>query len=140
EEASLAEAIRLDTLQKEEVAKQVHLDSLLAQRIVEEEELNEQQKKRRAQVQFEAQHYTDEDWDLIRAKIKANTELSKSMLGSDLQGEDFAKKMVDLVNQRKKHFAEERARAKRNKPEDIYDELFEESGDMEVISAEEFEF
>ncbi|GJR34758.1 hypothetical protein Tco_1210442 [Tanacetum coccineum] len=31
EEASLAEAIRLDTLEKEEEAKQVHLDSLLAQ-------------------------------------------------------------------------------------------------------------
>ncbi|GKC10756.1 hypothetical protein Tco_1007538, partial [Tanacetum coccineum] len=110
EEASLAEAIRLDTEQREEVAKQVHLDSLLAQRIAEEEELNEQQKKRKAQVQFEAQHYTN------RAKLEANAELSKSMLGSELQGEDFAKKMVDLVNQRKKYFAEERARAKRNKP------------------------
>ncbi|GJQ94540.1 hypothetical protein Tco_0005679 [Tanacetum coccineum] len=87
EEASLAEAIRLDTLQKEEVAKQVHLDSLLAQRIAEEEELNEQQKKRKAQVQFEAQHYTNKDWDLIRVK-----ELKK------------------------KYFAEERAKAKRNKP------------------------
>ncbi|GJR97881.1 hypothetical protein Tco_0270055, partial [Tanacetum coccineum] len=116
EEASLAEAIRLDSLQKEEEAKQINLDSLLAQRIAEEEELNEQQKKRKAQVQFEAQHYTNEDWDLIRAKIEANAELSKSMLGSELQGEDFAKKMVDLVNQRKKYFAEERARAKRNKP------------------------
>ncbi|GJW34296.1 hypothetical protein Tco_0054328 [Tanacetum coccineum] len=82
EEASLAEAIRLDTVQKEKVAKQ---------------------------------HYTDEDWDLIRAKIEANAELSKSMLGSDLQGEDFEKKMVDLVNQRKKYFTKERARAKRNK-------------------------
>ncbi|GJT42772.1 hypothetical protein Tco_0951487 [Tanacetum coccineum] len=88
EEASLAEAIRLDSLEKEEKAKQVHLDSLLAQRIAEEEELNEQQKQRKAQ----------------------------SVLGSDLQGEDFANKMVELVNQRKKHFAEERARAKRNKP------------------------
>ncbi|GKE76247.1 hypothetical protein Tco_1542367 [Tanacetum coccineum] len=78
EEASLAEAIRLDTLEKEEEAKQVHLDSLLAQRLAEEEELNEQQKQRRAQVQFEAQHYTDEDWDLIRAKIEANAELSKT--------------------------------------------------------------
>ncbi|GJU13106.1 hypothetical protein Tco_1135502 [Tanacetum coccineum] len=97
-------------------AKQIHLDSLLAQRIAEDEELNEQQKKRKAQVQFEAQHYTNEDWDLIRAKIETNAELSKSMLGSELQGEDFAKKMVDLVNQRKKYFAEERARAKRNKP------------------------
>ncbi|GJZ31200.1 hypothetical protein Tco_0576247 [Tanacetum coccineum] len=38
------------------------------------------------------------------------------MLGSELQGKDFAKEMVDLVNQRKKFFAEERAKAKRNKP------------------------
>ncbi|GJT09001.1 hypothetical protein Tco_0843463 [Tanacetum coccineum] len=65
EEASLAEAIRLDSLQKEEEAKQIHLDALLAQRIAEEEELTEQQKKRKAQVQFEAQFYTNEDWDLI---------------------------------------------------------------------------
>ncbi|GJW52214.1 hypothetical protein Tco_0093565 [Tanacetum coccineum] len=79
EEASLAEAIRLDALQKEEVAKQVHLDSLLAQRIAEEEELNEQQKKRRAEVQFEAQLTQDEDWDLIRAKIfKANEERARA--------------------------------------------------------------
>ncbi|GKC78358.1 hypothetical protein Tco_1129132 [Tanacetum coccineum] len=56
EEASLVEAIRLDTLEKEEEAKQ----------------------------------------DLIRAKIEANAELSKSVLGSDLQGEDFAKMMVEL--------------------------------------------
>ncbi|GKC38252.1 hypothetical protein Tco_1050636, partial [Tanacetum coccineum] len=47
EEASLAEAIR----------------------IAEEEELNEQQKKRKAQVQFEAQHYTNEDWDLMKTGI-----------------------------------------------------------------------
>ncbi|GJT66669.1 putative ribonuclease H-like domain-containing protein [Tanacetum coccineum] len=56
------------------------------------------------------------NWDLIRAKLEANAELSKSMLGSELQGKDFAKEMVDLVNQRKKFFAEERAKAKRNKP------------------------
>ncbi|GJS75682.1 hypothetical protein Tco_0725563 [Tanacetum coccineum] len=60
--------------------------------------------------------YYNEDWDLIRAKPEANAELSKSMLGSEAQGEDFAKKMVDLVNQRKKYFAEQRAKAKRNKP------------------------
>ncbi|GKE90002.1 hypothetical protein Tco_1567477 [Tanacetum coccineum] len=33
EDASLAEAIRLDSLQKEEEAKQIHLDSLLAHKI-----------------------------------------------------------------------------------------------------------
>ncbi|GJS80688.1 reverse transcriptase domain-containing protein [Tanacetum coccineum] len=62
-------------------AKQVNTGSIKLSIISEqvstgkEEELNEQQKKRRAQVQFEAQHYTDEDWDLIRAKIEANAEL-----------------------------------------------------------------
>ncbi|GJX34393.1 hypothetical protein Tco_0245950 [Tanacetum coccineum] len=78
--------------------------------------LSEQQKKRKAQVQFEAQFYTEEDWDTIRAKLEANAELSKDVLGQDLPEQDFAKRMVDMVNQRKKHFAEERAKAKRNKP------------------------
>ncbi|GJZ44457.1 hypothetical protein Tco_0591712 [Tanacetum coccineum] len=71
-----------------------------------EDELTEQQKKKKSSCLFEAQHYTNEDWDLIRAKIEANAELSKSMLGSELQGEDFAKKMVDLVNKERKYFAE----------------------------------
>ncbi|GJT09060.1 hypothetical protein Tco_0843522 [Tanacetum coccineum] len=66
EEASLAEAIRLQNLEEEETAKQVHLDALLAKRLAEEEELTEQQKQRKAQVQFEAQHYTEEDWDAIK--------------------------------------------------------------------------
>ncbi|GJU31563.1 hypothetical protein Tco_1175152 [Tanacetum coccineum] len=114
-EASLAEAIRLQTLEEEETAKQVHLDALLAKRM-EEEELTEQQKQRKAQVQFEAQHYTEEDWDAIRAKLEANAELTKNVLGKELPEEDFAKKMVELVNQRKKFFAEERAKARRSKP------------------------
>ncbi|GJV80774.1 hypothetical protein Tco_1516644 [Tanacetum coccineum] len=83
-----------------------------------EEELSEQQKKRKAQVQFEAQFYTEEDWDAIRAKLEANAELTKDVLGKDLPEQDFAKRMVDMVNQRKKHFAEERAKAKRNKTHD----------------------
>ncbi|GKF71498.1 hypothetical protein Tco_0207612, partial [Tanacetum coccineum] len=50
EEAGLAEAKRLQALQEEEAARQVHLDALLAKRILEEEELSEQQKKRKAEV------------------------------------------------------------------------------------------
>ncbi|GKE50114.1 hypothetical protein Tco_1481372, partial [Tanacetum coccineum] len=56
------------------------------------------------------------DWDTIRAKLEVNAKLSKDVLGQDLPEQDFAKRMVDMVNQRKKHFAEERAKAKRNKP------------------------
>ncbi|GJV69693.1 hypothetical protein Tco_1485202 [Tanacetum coccineum] len=88
EEASLAEAIKLQNLEEEETAKQVHLDALLA-------------KRRR---------------NAIRAKLEANAELAKSVIAKDMSEEDFAKRMVDLVNQRKKYFAEEKAKAKRSKP------------------------
>ncbi|GJR07515.1 hypothetical protein Tco_0790167 [Tanacetum coccineum] len=97
EEAGLEEAIKLQAQLDEEVAKQIHLDKMIAKRMAEEEALTEQQKKRKAQ-------------------LEANAELSKDVLGQDLPEQDFAKRMVDMVNQRKKHFAEERAKAKRNKP------------------------
>ncbi|GJV56027.1 ribonuclease H-like domain-containing protein [Tanacetum coccineum] len=90
EEASLAEAIRLQTLEEEETAKQVYLDALLAKRMEEEEELTEQQTKKSSSSSLKLNTYTE--------KI------------------DFAKKMVKLVNQRKKFFAEERAKARRSKP------------------------
>ncbi|GKA16869.1 hypothetical protein Tco_0696706 [Tanacetum coccineum] len=85
-------------------------------KMVEEEALSEQQEKRKAQVQFEAQYYTEEDWDAIKAKLEANAELTKDVLGKDFPEEDFAKRMVEMVNQIKKHFAEEKAKAKRDKP------------------------
>ncbi|GKD61139.1 hypothetical protein Tco_1298648, partial [Tanacetum coccineum] len=61
EEAGLEEAIKLQARMDEEVAKQIHLDKMVAQRMAEEEALTEQQKKRKAQVQFEAQFYTEGD-------------------------------------------------------------------------------
>ncbi|GKF78444.1 hypothetical protein Tco_0234012, partial [Tanacetum coccineum] len=81
---------RFDSLEKDLKQTKLIMGSAIVKlvkkvkKLEEEEELNEQQKKRRAQVKFEAQHYTDEDWDLIRAKIEANAELSKSVLGSGL--------------------------------------------------------
>ncbi|GKB86344.1 hypothetical protein Tco_0958616 [Tanacetum coccineum] len=80
--AGLDEAIKLQDQQDEEVAKQIHLDKMIAKRMAEEEDLTEQQKKRKAQVQFKAQFYTQEDWDAIRSKLKANTELSKDNQGT----------------------------------------------------------
>ncbi|GKA28974.1 ribonuclease H-like domain-containing protein [Tanacetum coccineum] len=65
---------------------------------------------------LQAQRLAKKEELLTEQEEKKSSKLSKSMLGSELQGEDFAKRMVDLVNQRKKLFAEERAKAKRNKP------------------------
>ncbi|GJR77626.1 retrovirus-related pol polyprotein from transposon TNT 1-94 [Tanacetum coccineum] len=82
-----------------------------------EQELTEGTKdKEGSSSVLKAQSYTEEDWDTIRAKLEANAELKESVLGKDLTVEDYAKRMVELVNQRRKHFVEERARAKRNKP------------------------
>ncbi|GKB54694.1 putative ribonuclease H-like domain-containing protein, partial [Tanacetum coccineum] len=104
EEASLAEAIRLQTLEEEETAKQVHLDALLAKRM-EEEELTEQQKQRKAQVQFEAQHYTEEDWDAIRAKLEVfNSKIDKECAWKRVaRKKTFAKKMeVSKIEKKKR--------------------------------------
>ncbi|GJX31699.1 hypothetical protein Tco_0241554 [Tanacetum coccineum] len=79
EKAGLAEAMRLQALQDEEAARQVHLDALLAKRIQEEQELSEQQQKRKVEVQEVAQYYTKKDWDTIRSKLEANAELTKSL-------------------------------------------------------------
>ncbi|GJU83593.1 hypothetical protein Tco_1285958 [Tanacetum coccineum] len=65
EEASLDEAIRLDSLQKEEEAKQIHLDSLLAQELKTNKQDAEQPKKsgkRRKQMARKGLH-TDIDKD-----------------------------------------------------------------------------
>ncbi|GJX30667.1 hypothetical protein Tco_0240522, partial [Tanacetum coccineum] len=116
EEAGLAEAMRLQALQDEEDARQVYLDALLAKRKQEEQELSEQQQRRKAEVQKAAQYYTEEDWNTIRAKLEANAELTKNLQGENVSSNDFAKRMVDMINQKKKFYAEQKAKAKRDKP------------------------
>ncbi|GKC79832.1 DNA-directed DNA polymerase, partial [Tanacetum coccineum] len=91
-------------------------NGLLTKRISEELELSKQQLKRKAQVQEAAQYYIEEDWDTIIAKLEANAELTKSLQGENVSSDDFAKKMVDMINQKKKFYAEQKARARRNKP------------------------
>ncbi|GJZ23734.1 putative ribonuclease H-like domain-containing protein [Tanacetum coccineum] len=68
-------------------------------------------KRTKEQIQQEEASLTE----AIRlAKLEANAELTKNVLGKELPEEDFAKKMVELVNQKKKFFAEERAKARIN--------------------------
>ncbi|GJW50500.1 hypothetical protein Tco_0091851 [Tanacetum coccineum] len=106
-EASLAEAIRLQTLEEEETAKQVRLDALLAKRLAEKEELTEQQKKRKVQVQFEAQFYTEEDWDAIIAKFKANAELTKDFEKLVKQIDTFVPINIEATKAQLKTYGEE---------------------------------
>ncbi|GJU85987.1 hypothetical protein Tco_1293533 [Tanacetum coccineum] len=56
--------------------------------------------------------YTDEDWDLIRARMEASTELRKSVFGTDIDAEDYAKKMVELVEKRRREIREQKLKSK----------------------------
>ncbi|GJZ36884.1 putative ribonuclease H-like domain-containing protein [Tanacetum coccineum] len=62
-----------------------------------EEELTKQQKTRKAQVQFEAQFYTEEDWGAIRAKLEANAELTKDL--NKLKFKEIKEEFEKLVKQ-----------------------------------------
>ncbi|GJW72156.1 ribonuclease H-like domain-containing protein [Tanacetum coccineum] len=70
--------------------------------------------KSRIEVQKAAQFYTEEDWDTIRAKLEANTEVVKSLQGESISNDDFAKRMVEMINEKKKFYAEQKVKAKRN--------------------------
>ncbi|GKB92927.1 hypothetical protein Tco_0979064 [Tanacetum coccineum] len=72
--------------------------------------------KLQAQLDEEVAKQIHLDKMVAKRMLEANAELTKDVLGKDLPEQDFAKRMEEIVNQRKKYFAEERAKAKRNKP------------------------
>ena len=58
-------------------------------------------------------YYTNEDWDLMRANLEANKDILADI---DIGSEDYAQKMVELVNQKQRMLREHRERERRNKP------------------------
>ncbi|GJW03226.1 hypothetical protein Tco_1562082 [Tanacetum coccineum] len=119
EQASLAEIVRLQAQEEAENARKAELerqDALIAKRVQDELELSETQKNRMAQVQEAAKYYTEEDWDSVRAKLEANRDLSSKVLSIDFSSDDFAKKMVELINEKKRLYKEQRERDRRNRP------------------------
>ncbi|GJS83769.1 hypothetical protein Tco_0750310, partial [Tanacetum coccineum] len=80
EEASLAEIARIQAQEAAEIERKAELqrlDALAAKRFNDDFEMFEQQRKRAAGVQQQAQYYTEEDWELIRARMEASTKLRK---------------------------------------------------------------
>ncbi|GKA25329.1 hypothetical protein Tco_0711438 [Tanacetum coccineum] len=82
--------MRLQALQEEEAARQVHLDALLAKRISKKGELSEQQNKRKAEVQKVAQFYTEWNWitsEQHLKQIQTGPRVYKEK--KDLEGDDL---------------------------------------------------
>ncbi|GJR05279.1 hypothetical protein Tco_0528263 [Tanacetum coccineum] len=85
-----------------------------------EESKDEQIKRTKLQQeQDRLGHEVDEEWENIRARVEADEELSKRLQAKErnkYSEVDQANKLVDLINQRKKYFAAQKAEAMRNKP------------------------
>ncbi|GJX67823.1 retrovirus-related pol polyprotein from transposon TNT 1-94 [Tanacetum coccineum] len=84
-----------------------------------QEELDEEETQRMARVHEAAQSFTEEEWENIKARFEADEELSKRLQAEErnkYSEVDQAKMLVDLINQRKKYFAAQKAKSKRNKP------------------------
>ncbi|GKA64462.1 hypothetical protein Tco_0764068 [Tanacetum coccineum] len=78
-----------------------------------QEYLNEDESQRIAR---DAEGFTDAEWDDILARVAADEDLVQQLqAGEKYSEEDLPMKLMELVNQRKKFFAQQRTKAERNK-------------------------
>nr|GFA96922.1 hypothetical protein [Tanacetum cinerariifolium] len=83
-----------------------------------QEEFDEEERQRMARVHEVAQTFTEEKYGNIRARVEADEELTQRLKAEERNKYnefDQAKMLVDLINQRKRYFAEQKAKAKRKK-------------------------
>ncbi|GKA76407.1 hypothetical protein Tco_0782868 [Tanacetum coccineum] len=84
-----------------------------------QEEFDEEERQRIARVHEAARSFTEEEWEDIRERVEASEELVQRLQIEEREKyseDDQAKMLVDLINQRKRYFAAQKAEAKRNKP------------------------
>ncbi|GKB23765.1 putative reverse transcriptase domain-containing protein [Tanacetum coccineum] len=99
--------------QKERV--QISRDEEVAQKL--QEEFDAADNREWNQVHQAAQGFTNAEWDDVLARVAADEDFVQQLqAGEKCSEEDLPMKLVELVNQRKKFFAQQRAEAKRNKP------------------------
>ncbi|GKE38261.1 hypothetical protein Tco_1461666 [Tanacetum coccineum] len=107
---------------KQREQAQISRDAEVAQKLQEEFDATERQ--RMDQVHQAAQGFIDAEWDDVLARVVADEDFVQQLqAGEKCSEEDLPMKLVELVNQRKKFFAQQRAKAKRNKP--MVKEIFE---------------
>ncbi|GKB40075.1 hypothetical protein Tco_0885017 [Tanacetum coccineum] len=115
EAAQRLQAQELADLEKQR-AESLMKDANLARQMSQDFEMTEDQRKRQQEVLASAANYSDAAWDIILARLQANPDLSSTIFGVDFTDDDFAAKMVALVNSRRKELAEQRAQERRDRP------------------------
>ncbi|GKD75645.1 hypothetical protein Tco_1333927, partial [Tanacetum coccineum] len=97
EAAQRLQAQELAALEKQR-AESLMKDANLARQMSQDFEMTEDQRKRQQEVLASAANYSDADWDIILSRRQANLDLSSIIFGLDFTDDDFAAKMVALVN------------------------------------------
>nr|GFA32108.1 hypothetical protein [Tanacetum cinerariifolium] len=123
QQAAILEAERQELLEQELKqsidAEQVYLDSLLAQRVAEEqdkERIASAATHRQAKFDRVTLNLTNEEWISLVDQVRADPTLYVELLGVDVSEDTFSVRMVELMNRRRKMIAEMKAKAKREKP------------------------
>ncbi|GJR92501.1 xylulose kinase-1 [Tanacetum coccineum] len=79
----------------------------------------EEERQRIARVQEEASSFNIEEWDDIQARVEANEEFAQRLQSEEREMYSEAEKarlLAELINERKRYFAAQRAKERRNKP------------------------
>ncbi|GJV37138.1 hypothetical protein Tco_1409615 [Tanacetum coccineum] len=82
-------------------------------------ELEEEERQRIASVQEAASSFNIEEWDDIQARVEADEELAQRLQAEEREKYSEAEKarlLAELINQRKRYFAAQKAEERRNKP------------------------
>ncbi|GJV08397.1 hypothetical protein Tco_1346053 [Tanacetum coccineum] len=97
-------------------AESLMKDANLARQMSQDFDMTEAQRKRQQEVLASAANYSDAAWDIILARHQENPGLTSSIFGVKFNDDDFAARMVELVNTRRKELAEQRAQERRDGP------------------------
>ncbi|GJZ15574.1 hypothetical protein Tco_0551251 [Tanacetum coccineum] len=106
EEPTPTQAKTFKQLEEERLARQMSQDF----------EMTKDQRKRQQEVLASATNYSDAAWDIILSRLQANLDLSSTIFGVEFTDDDFATRMVALVNSRRKELAKKWAQERRDRP------------------------
>ncbi|GKB31085.1 hypothetical protein Tco_0870486 [Tanacetum coccineum] len=84
-----------------------------------QEQFDKEERQRITRVHEEVSSFNVEEWEDIQATIEADEELALRIQVEEREKYSEAEKarlLVDLINQRKRHFAQQRTKERRNKP------------------------
>ncbi|GJW26017.1 hypothetical protein Tco_0039828 [Tanacetum coccineum] len=97
-------------------AESLMKDANLSRQMSQDFDMTEAQRKRQQEVLASAANYSDAAWDIILARLQENPDLSSIIFAVEFNDDDFAARMVELVNTRRKELAEQRAQERRDRP------------------------